>query len=74
MQKFGMYVLGAIFGGLIGGGIGLLMAPKPGRETRNDITEYAGYVRKEVGNASQQRRVELKQELNRMREPEIQVK
>ncbi len=74
MGKFGLYVLGAIVGGLVGGGIGLLLAPKPGQELRNDINDYAKYVREEVKNASSQRRVELQGELDRMRQPEIQVK
>lgn len=73
MRNFGMYVLGAIVGGLVGGGIGLLLAPKPGRQLRNDISDYAGYVREEVKTASQQRRVELQGELDRMRQPEIPV-
>ncbi len=73
MRNFGLYVLGAIVGGLLGGGIGLLLAPKPGRELRGDINDYAGYVREEVKNASKQRRAELQEELDRMRQPEIPV-
>jgi gas vesicle protein len=74
MRNFGMYVLGAAIGGLLGAGIGLLLAPKAGDETRSDINGYVVHVREEVVNASQQRRVELQKELDRMREPEIPVK
>lgn len=70
MSRFGMYVLGAFIGGLIGAGVGLLLAPKPGRALREDISDYTSYVKDEVRQASQQRRIELKQELERLGVPE----
>jgi gas vesicle protein len=31
------FVLGMVFGGIIGAAVGVLMAPKPGSETREDL-------------------------------------
>lgn len=38
----GMFVLGALAGALVGAGVALLMAPKPGTEVREDLN--AGWV------------------------------
>jgi len=35
----GMFLLGAVAGALVGAGVALLMAPKPGTEVRKDINE-----------------------------------
>jgi hypothetical protein len=74
MSRFVMYVFGAVLGGLVGGSVGLLLAPKPGRALRDDISDYTQYVKKEVRQASNQRRVELEEELSRLREPEPMAK
>ena len=37
----GMFLLGAVAGALVGAGVALLMAPKSGAQTREDLT--AGY-------------------------------
>ena len=41
----GMFVLGAIAGALVGAGVALLMAPKTGAETRNELSEGYSSVR-----------------------------
>lgn len=70
MHRLGSYFLGAVLGGLIGAGVGLLLAPKSGPAIRNDISEYTQQVKRDVRNAAEQRRVELRQELDRLRVPE----
>lgn len=35
----GMFLLGAVAGALVGAGVALLLAPKPGTEVRKDINE-----------------------------------
>ncbi len=70
MHRLGSYFLGAVLGGLIGAGVGLLLAPKSGPAIRNDINEYTQQVKRDVRNAAEQRRVELRQELDRLRVPE----
>jgi gas vesicle protein len=69
MYKLGQLIFGAILGGLIGSGLGLLLAPKPGKATREDISAYTNHVKDEVKQAAEHRRVELKEELDRMRIP-----
>jgi gas vesicle protein len=69
MRRLGKYVVGAMLGGFIGAGLGLLLAPKSGPALRNDITDYTQQVKREVRGAAEQRRVELRQELDRLRVP-----
>ncbi|SMO59998.1 YtxH domain-containing protein [Melghirimyces algeriensis] len=37
MSKSGKFLCGAVIGGFIGAATALLLAPKPGRETREDL-------------------------------------
>ncbi len=69
MGRFVNLVLGAFLGGIVGGGIGLLLAPKSGKALRGDISEYTDHVKTEVRRAADQRRVELERELADLREP-----
>lgn len=69
MRQLGALVFGAALGGFIGAGIGLLLAPKSGPALRSDIGDYTQQVKREVRNAAEQRRVELRQELDRLRVP-----
>lgn len=41
----GTFLLGALAGALVGAGIALLMAPKPGAEVRKDLTDGYSSVR-----------------------------
>ena len=41
----GTFLLGAVAGALVGAGIALLMAPKPGAEVRRDLTDGYSSVR-----------------------------
>ena len=41
----GMFILGALAGALVGAGVALLMAPKPGAETRQDLNSSFNTVR-----------------------------
>ena len=38
----GSFVMGLLTGTVLGAGLGMLFAPKPGAELRNQITEQAG--------------------------------
>ena len=70
MERLGKLILGAILGGVLGAGIGLLLAPKSGKQLREDVADYADHIRSEVQRASDQRRVELERELTLLRQPE----
>ena len=39
---------GLLLGGIIGTVIGVLIAPKPGKETRSDVNEKTEYLREQV--------------------------
>ena len=41
----GMFLLGALTGALVGAGVALLMAPKPGAEVRKDLSDGYSSVR-----------------------------
>jgi gas vesicle protein len=44
----GLVLLSFIVGGIAGGVLGVLFAPKSGKETREDITEAAAEIKKEA--------------------------
>ncbi len=69
MNRLLNLVMGAFLGGLIGGGTALLLAPKSGRAMRRDLSGRVEQIKTEVRQASMQRRAELEQELDVMREP-----
>lgn len=69
MRQLGALVLGAMLGGFIGGVMGLLLAPKAGPALRNDINDYTQQVKRDVRSAAENRRMELRQELDRLRVP-----
>lgn len=69
MARFGSLVFGAILGGIIGAGIGILLAPKSGVAMRSQLVNYKENLRNEVRRAADQRRIELEAELTRLREP-----
>jgi len=44
----GLVLLSFIVGGIVGGVLGILFAPKAGKETRQDISEAAAEMKKEA--------------------------
>jgi gas vesicle protein len=44
----GLVLLSFVVGGVVGGILGVLFAPKAGKETREDITEAAAEIKKEA--------------------------
>jgi gas vesicle protein len=44
----GLVLLSFIVGGIVGGVLGVLFAPKAGKETREDISEAAAEMKKEA--------------------------
>jgi gas vesicle protein len=52
----GLVLLSFIVGGIVGGILGVLFAPKAGRQTREDIAEAASEIKKEAEKFSKEAR------------------
>lgn len=52
----GLVMLSFIVGGIVGGILGVLFAPKAGRQTREDIAEAASEIKKEAEKFSKEAR------------------
>jgi gas vesicle protein len=71
MKKIGAFLLGLVLGGLVGGAVTILLAPSSGKLTRQQISDYSQKVTDEVRVAAQQKRIELEQQLNKLRKPAL---
>jgi gas vesicle protein len=69
MNRATNFLIGAIVGGLVGAGLGLLFAPKSGVELRQDIADYADQVQTEIRQATVTKRQELEAQLASLRRP-----
>jgi gas vesicle protein len=58
---------GALIGGLVGGTIGLLLAPSSGMDLREQIQNRAQTMQTDVQQAAATRRAELEQQLDMLR-------
>lgn len=63
------FLIGAVVGGLVGSTIALLIAPEPGEQLRADLRARGQNFINEVRHAADERRIELRQRLEYMREP-----
>lgn len=63
MGKTSKFILGAIFGGILGAAAAILLAPGSGDETKTAIRERVNQLAKEFKIAMQERRQELEAEL-----------
>ena len=50
----GSFLMGLLAGTVLGAGLGMLFAPRPGSELRNQLTEQAGRLRSTAGDAYSQ--------------------
>jgi gas vesicle protein len=67
MKKFFNFFFGAFLGGMVGATVALLFAPMKGEELRQKLNEYIVEVKGEVSEAAMQKRIELEEELSRLR-------
>ena len=54
----GCFITGFLFGGIVGAAFGLLLAPKPGQETRNELRNQSDIIRskmEDIGTAARDR-------------------
>jgi hypothetical protein len=64
----GSFLMGLLAGTVLGAGLGMLFAPKPGSELRNQIGEQAGRLRSTATDTYQQASEKVSQMVDRGRE------
>src|SRR5687768_13151429 len=64
----GSFLMGLLAGTVLGAGLGMLFAPRPGSELRNQLTEQAGRLRDTAGGAYSQATDKVGQIVDRGRE------
>ncbi|GAP11488.1 YtxH-like protein [Bellilinea caldifistulae] len=73
MRRLVSFLVGVLIGGLVGGTLALLFAPASGRQFQQQLSETIDRLSGEVRTAAEQRRKELEEELNRLRQGRIQL-
>jgi gas vesicle protein len=71
MRKVFGFLIGVTVGGLVGSTIALLLAPEAGEQLRGELRSRGEAFFSEVRHAADERRIELRQRLETMREPRI---
>jgi gas vesicle protein len=69
MRRMFGFLIGVAVGGLVGSTIALLMAPESGEQLRMELRSRGESFFNEVRHAADERRIELRQRLETMREP-----
>jgi gas vesicle protein len=69
MRKIFGFLIGVTVGGLVGSTIALLLAPESGEQLRAELRSRGEAFFNEVRHAADERRIELRQRLETMREP-----
>jgi gas vesicle protein len=67
-RTFG-FLIGIVVGGMVGSTIALLMAPESGDQLRSELRSRGESFFNEVRSAADERKIELRQRLEYMREP-----
>ena len=69
MRRMFGFLIGITVGGLVGSTIALLMAPESGERLRSELRLRGETFFNEVRHAADERKIELRQRLEYMREP-----
>ena len=69
MRRMFGFLIGVTVGGLVGSTIALLMAPESGERVRAELRARGENFYNEVRSAADERKIELRQRLEYMREP-----
>lgn len=70
MHKIFNFLMGMVVGGLVGGTVGLLLAPLSGEEVRTQLQERTIRLRDDIKAVAEERRAELERELAALRAPQ----
>lgn len=73
MRRLASFFLGVLFGGLVGAILALIFAPSSGKQLQEQLSVTVDRVSDEVRMAAMQRRKELEEELNRLRQSRIKL-
>jgi gas vesicle protein len=71
-RTFG-FLIGIVVGGLVGSTIALLMAPETGDQLRTELRSRGESFFNEVRHAADERKIELRQRLENLREPRMEA-
>ncbi|MGB9641248.1 MAG: YtxH domain-containing protein [Anaerolineales bacterium] len=69
MRRFMNFFIGAIFGGVMGALLAIMLAPSSGEEIRLELRERVAKFQNELRQAAAQRRAELEEQLDALRNP-----
>jgi len=73
MRRLASFFVGVLIAGLVGGTLASLFAPASGKQFQQQIVETIDRISGEVRLAAEQRRKELEEELNRLRQARIKL-
>jgi gas vesicle protein len=71
MRKLASFSIGAVLGGMVGGVLALIFAPKSGLELRSLIKNRFNILSDDVQQAVQTKRIELQNRLDNLRSPKV---
>jgi gas vesicle protein len=67
MKAFGKFLLGFLFGAIVGGLVALLFSPGSGQDNQKKIQEYILMVQDETRKAGEEKADEMRTQLDKMR-------
>lgn len=67
MKKISRFITGAFLGVLVSSVLVLMFTPKSGNQLRNTLTERVQNIATDIRHASEQKRKELEEELERLK-------
>lgn len=69
MRKFINFLFGAMIGALVGATLALLLTPSSGENLRSQLGDRVSQIQTEIKQAAAARRVELEEQLAKLRSP-----